>query len=127
MKRYNKVLLIIASLALISACDQKKTVVYTDPNPQDQQVQQVQQPSTVIVQQQPQNSGAGDFATGMLVGHMLSSSHSNYSPTVVHNTTVIHKTYVSSIVQAPAQRSTSAPKLNITKSPSYSHVFSKRR
>ena len=71
--------------------------VYQQPAP----VQYVQQPAPVVVQQE---SGLGNLATGMLLGHMLSGGGGGggSSSNVTRNTTVVNKTVVNKTYVQPA-------------------------
>lgn len=115
-----KKLLVIGGLCaafLLSGCDdnQPKNVIVQQPTPspivtQPEPVQQPQvvyeqapvqqQPQVVVVQQppvqQPYYDSSHHLVTHMLAGaalHHMFSSRSSSRPTVVHNTTVINKTY----------------------------------
>ena len=95
--------------------------VYQQPMQQAQPmpapVQYVQQPAPVVVQQE---SGIGNLATGMLLGHMLSggggggggSSNNVTRNTTVVNKTVVNKTYVQ---QAPKPTAVSRPAPSATR------------
>jgi hypothetical protein len=86
----------VGSLLLVALCacghsEPAPTVVQTAPA-----VVQGTSPSTVVVSQPAVvHSGVGDFATGMLMGHMLSGGGGyGGSHTVVNHTTVVNRSVI---------------------------------
>lgn len=108
----NKTKLVIGAIiiglgvTMLSACDDVPAQTQYIPAPQQQQVdeQYVNQqppqviqsaPAPVIVQSGSHDSGVGDFATGMILGHMMSGgnngggySNNSSRTTIINNNTV---------------------------------------
>jgi PPE-repeat protein len=103
-----KSLALIAAVLALSACSKPpepqqqaqvpaQQQVYQQAPVQQAPVQYVQQPQPVIVQQ---DSGIGNLATGMLLGHMMSGGGGGGN--VTRNTTVVNKTVVNKTYVRPS-------------------------
>ncbi len=157
MKTIFKVLMVSILAFSISACndeDKEKAALaqqnaalqqqINNMNNQQQPLQQPAQPVIINNQQPPQHSGTGDFVTGMVAGHVVSSMLNNRNDryydsgsnrtvknktTIVNNNTYINNTQpvkrnVSSFGSTSTQKST----LSTSKPKSkYSSVFSRSK
>lgn len=115
---------ILGATMLLSACDRHPDTVVVSPQPQPQQyVEQqqpiyVQQPNTVVVQQDTSGQVMNGVATGMIMGHLLSHSYGDsgyyhshtYAP---QHTTIVHNTYINKSVTSTPY---SAPKATTPRS-----------